>query len=260
MTDELRAPKSTVNKKFLLNTIVNVDSHNAHNIRERERAKQAARASDLVINHKASQQIRKDDEKEREMWLRRKQANMTDGQSKQRKRKRVHSADTDGFVDLSSYADDPLPSSTVGIKRKAEGSASEDKDEDDDDDDDKEDEEEVRLARAFEKKFQGEISSCEEERGSDEEESGHHKVRRFSEDDDEEATATTFSSASTTPYSQSITLKDTIGRTPHHAIVTAKKGKGKKNKGKIKNDGPPYDTANSLHKGALDPSFVAISF
>jgi hypothetical protein len=146
MTDELRAPKSTVNKKFLLNTIVNVDSHNAHNIRERERAKQAARASDLVINHKASQQIRKDDEKEREMWLRRKQANMTDGQSKQRKRKRVHSADTDGFVDLSSYADDPLPSSTVGIKRKAEGSASEDKDEDDDDDDDKEDEEEVDVA------------------------------------------------------------------------------------------------------------------
>jgi hypothetical protein len=146
MTEELRAPKSTVNKKFLLNTIVNVDSHNAHNIRERERAKQAARASDLVINHKASQQIRKDDEKEREMWLRRKQANMTDGQSKQRKRKRVHSADTDGFVDLSSYADDPFPSSTVGVKRKAKDSASEDKDEDDDDDDDKEDEEEVDVA------------------------------------------------------------------------------------------------------------------
>lgn len=148
MTEELRVPKSTVNKKFLLNTIVNVDSHNAHNIRERERAKQAARASDLVINHKASQQIRKDDEKEREMWLRRKQANMTDGQSKQRKRKRVHSADTDGFVDLSSYADDPLPSSTVGVKRKAEDSASEDEDEDedDDDDDDKEDEEEVDVA------------------------------------------------------------------------------------------------------------------
>lgn len=144
MTEELRVPKSTVNKKFLLNTIVNVDSHNAHNIRERERAKQAARASDLVINHKASQQIRKDDEKEREMWLRRKQANMTDGQSKQRKRKRVHSADTDGFVDLSSYADDPLPSSTVGVKRKAEDSASED--EDDDDDDDIEDEEEVDVA------------------------------------------------------------------------------------------------------------------
>jgi hypothetical protein len=95
-----------------------------------------------------------------------------------------------------------------------------------------EDEEEERQTRVFEKKCQGEISFSEEERDSDEEESGRHKVQRFSEDDEEEATATTFSSASTTPYSQSITLKDTIGRTPHHAIVTAKKGKGKKNKGK----------------------------
>jgi len=99
-----------------------------------------------------------------------------------------------------------------------------------------EDEEEDRLTREFEKKSQGkghQIDLCDGEKSDDDEISGRHKVRCFAEDEDEEAPATT-SSASTTPYSQNPTLKSTIGSTPHTAaIVTAKKGKSKKSKGKF---------------------------
>ena len=95
-----------------------------------------------------------------------------------------------------------------------------------------EDEEEERLTRAFEKKSQGDIAFSDEEIDADEVEIlSRRKVQRFSEDDEEEAATTFASSATTTPYSESSTLQSTIGRTPHHAVVTAKKGKGKKSKG-----------------------------
>jgi len=100
-----------------------------------------------------------------------------------------------------------------------------------------EDEDEDRLTREFEKKSQGEgthIDLCDGENSEEEDETAsRHKVQRFADDDDVEATTTT-SSASTTPYSQNPTLKSTIGRTPHPtAIVTAKKAKAKKSKGKF---------------------------
>ena len=95
-----------------------------------------------------------------------------------------------------------------------------------------EDEEEERLTRAFEKKSQGDIVFSDEENDGDEEEIlSRRKAQRFSEDDEEETATTLSSYATRTPYSENSTLQSTIGRTPHHAVVTAKKGKGKKNKG-----------------------------
>jgi len=99
-----------------------------------------------------------------------------------------------------------------------------------------EDDEEDRLTREFEKKYQGEghqIDLCDGEKSDDDEIASRHKVRRFDDDEDEDTPATT-SSASTTPYSQNLTLLSTSGRTPHTAaIVTAKKRKAKKSKGKF---------------------------
>jgi len=60
-----------------------------------------------------------------------------------------------------------------------------------------------------------------------------HKAQRVDEDDEEEDPATT-SSSSTTPYSQNSHLKSSIGLTPHPvAMVTAKKKKEKKGKGRF---------------------------
>jgi len=102
-----------------------------------------------------------------------------------------------------------------------------------------EDEEEDRQTRLFEKKLHSELTPKEEIDLCDDEEEmvGRCKAPRFADtDDDDEVEAPTTSSfsSSTTPYSENSTLKSTLGRTPHPAaIVTTKKSKGKKNKGRF---------------------------
>ena len=99
-----------------------------------------------------------------------------------------------------------------------------------------EDEEEERLTRDFVKRSQGGIRHaglCDGEDSQHDEILNRHKAQRVDEDDEEEDPATT-SSSSTTPYSQNSHLKSSIGLTPHPvAMVTAKKKKEKKGKGRF---------------------------
>jgi len=98
-----------------------------------------------------------------------------------------------------------------------------------------EDEEEDRQTKLFEKNFHDKrgIDLCSGE-SSEDEETSRSKAQRFADDDEVDAPATTSSSTSTTPYSQNLTLKSTVGRTPYAtAVVTTKKRKGKKTKGQF---------------------------
>ncbi len=121
----------------------------------------------------------------------------------------------------------------VAIKKESPSSAEDDEAEEAGSD---EDEEEERLTRDFEKRSQGgttHVDLCGGEDADHDEIVNRHKAQRFDEDDDVEEPATT-SSASTTPYSDNSHLKRSIGRTPHPvAIVTEKKKKEKKGKGRF---------------------------
>lgn len=133
-----------VNKKFLSNTIRDVDCHNAHSISERERAIENAekREREREKSHEQSRggggdsattkRMRREDERERKHWQRRKeqaiqaQQNGTSNEFKMTDESQPVSDPEDGFIDLSSYDDSAS---------KVKGESRVDNDDDDDDQD-----------------------------------------------------------------------------------------------------------------------------
>jgi len=129
-----------VNKKFLSNTIRDVDCHNAHNISERERAIENAEKREREREKSREQscagggesasakRMRREDERERKHWQRRKeqavqaQQNGTSNGFQMTDESLPVSEPEDGYIDLSSYDD-------AGSKVKVRV----DKDDDDDD-------------------------------------------------------------------------------------------------------------------------------